>query len=120
MNKFSGLGPANWYDMANGMVSYIDALSRDLKKTTIKVATQIMSVLVTPTGYLIIQEDGLMVEVDHLIIATDAYCARKLLKEVPHAEHLCSILGGIDYIHTTIAIHGDTSYMPETLLTGRR
>ena len=113
MNKSSSLGPTNWYDMANGMVSYIDALSRDLKKATIKTATKIMSLVATPTGYLIIQEDGHSIEVDHLIMATDAYCARNLLREIPHAEKLCTILEGIDYIHTTIAIHSDISYMPQ-------
>ena len=52
------------------------------------------------------------VTADHLIIATDAYEAAKLLKNIPHASQLSASLNTQEYLPTTIAIHGDRRLMP--------
>jgi predicted NAD/FAD-binding protein len=50
--------------------------------------------------------------VDHVILATSAWAARKLLAGVEGAEEVCQILGQIGYFPTTIAVHGDARLMP--------
>ena len=94
------------------MSKYIDALSGSLNNTTIYKSANITNITFANQQYTIHFNDQRTVHVDHLIIATNENQAAKLLKEIPHADQLRSILNTIDFFHTTIAIHGDRRLMP--------
>lgn len=102
-----------WYEIPAGTTSYINALVDQLSTVNIKLSVIIKSIYPKgEKGYLIIQDDGTESKVDHLIIATNADQAAKLLSNIPSIQELQTSLSKIEYFHTTIAIHGDERLMP--------
>ncbi len=101
-----------WYEIVGGTSAYIRALRNQLKTAEIKLSARIERILYGPDGYVVVEEDGTATEFDHLVLATNAGDAGRLLNEIPEAEDIRSILGKVRYFRTTIAIHGDPRFMP--------
>ena len=119
-NKPTGVTPSYWTEIVGGAGSYIQALVQQLEYTRVKLSTDIVTI--TPSnqenggqgadGYTVVEADGTRTYFDHLVLATNGYEARQLLKDIPHALDITSILRNLSYFHTTIAVHGDTGLMP--------
>jgi len=102
-----------WNEIPGGTTSYINSLVDQLSKVAIKLSARIKGIYPQSTHrYLIVLDDGTESEVDHLIIATDADQAAKLLENIPSVQELQTSLSKIEYFPTTIAIHGDERLMP--------
>lgn len=112
-NKPIGLSPFNWSEVVGGTRVYIQALVNQLTKTHIKLGAQIESITRDDGDtYVVKESDNTVSYFDHLILATSAYDAASLLKNIECAMDARSILAHIEYFHTIIAIHGDTNLMP--------
>jgi uncharacterized protein len=108
-NTPSGVRPSYWYDFPQGASTYITALEQELKTTIIHRASKVEKITSDGSRYQIVHGSGTEL-VDGLIIATNACNAYELVRELPTPmkEHLSRI----EYINTTIAIHGDLRMMP--------
>lgn len=104
-----------WVEIVNGTQKYIQALASQLMNAKINLSTDIIDIQYdsNKNTFTIVEENGLASEYDHLIIATNAMQACKLLKNVPETLDIRTILGKIEYFKTTIAIHGDSRFMPQ-------
>ena len=108
----AGVSTLHWNEIKGGMSIYIDALEAALTHTTIYKSANITDITFANELYIICFNDQSVVTVDYLIIATSENQAAQLLKNIPHANQLASILNTIEFFHTTIAIHGDRRLMP--------
>jgi len=111
-NKPMGLQDSIWLEIPTGMSSYVEALAAQLTKSTIKTSTVIRDITYNNGHYNIHEQHGTAIEVDHLIIATNAIQANKLLQGIAHAQAVKEVLTTIEYIHATIAVHNDLRFMP--------
>lgn len=101
-----------WIEVVGGTQKYIKALANQLVNTQVKLSSNIVSIIFENNIYTIFEEDGSSSQFDHLVIATNAMQASKLLKNIPEALDIRTILDQIRYFKTTIAIHGDSRFMP--------
>jgi predicted NAD/FAD-binding protein len=110
-NKPLGLQPSWWYEINQGMSSYINSLTSALTRTTLYHSTPVERINYHDKKYTIITAQQ-QHACDHLIIATDAYGAQKLAKTIPLAQRVADALHTISFISATLAIHQDTRFMP--------
>lgn len=110
-NSPTGITPINWNEIVGGMHVYIEKLIAQLSNTAIHYSCSIDKITFENDTYTI-KANGKQTTVDHLIIATNAHEAHRLLIDITHAAPLASILASIKYFYTTIAIHGDRRLMP--------
>jgi predicted NAD/FAD-binding protein len=112
IHQVDGLKHFQWLDIAGGTRVYIQRLAKSLQRTTVRTATEVRSICRTPTGYEIADSTGNIALADHVIMATNAYEAASILKEVRTAEPAVKQLKRFEYFRTEIAIHGDRRWMP--------
>lgn len=112
INQPSGLGAPVWNEVVGGTQAYVKALAAQLTNAQIKLSTTITSIYSGFGTYFITEADGTVSEFDHIIFATNANQAAELLKDIPETFDLRSILEKFEYYYTTIALHGDTRFMP--------
>ncbi len=101
-----------WNEVQGGMSSYIQKLEKELSLTIIKRSTNIESITLEDDCYKITEDNGKVNYYTHLILATDAPTASRLLKDIPEKTDIRTLLNQIEYYKARIAIHGDPSYMP--------
>ena len=110
-NRLTGITPTNWNEIVGGMHVYVKKLIAQLSNTAIHYSCSIDKITYENDTYSI-QANGKKTTVDHLIIATNAHEAHRLLIDIAHAAPLASILASIKCYYTTVAIHGDRRLMP--------
>ncbi|WP_068470228.1 FAD-dependent oxidoreductase [Candidatus Protochlamydia phocaeensis] len=103
-----------WIEIAGGTQRYIQSLASQLEGTQVKLGAKIAKITYEGGLYTILEKDGTSSQFDHLVIATNAKQASQLLAHIPEALYIRSILGRIKYFDTTIAIHGDKRFMPDS------
>jgi uncharacterized protein len=101
-----------WYHIAQGMRSYADILVSQMTCAQLKISAPISRITYENGHYIVWEKNDVSTTFDHLIYATNAYEAHKLLKEIPHAQEQWTALGMVDYLKSTIAVHGDERFMP--------
>ncbi len=101
-----------WLEVTGGTKKYIDALSKALVHTKIKIRTAIENISYANGIYTITEDDGSSEQYDHLVLATHADEAGHLLKGIPEAQDMSTMLKKVRYIDTLIALHGDIRFMP--------
>jgi len=99
-------------EVIGGSRAYIEQLVKGLKRTSICTGTEIKRVRSQTQRYAVEDGSGAFHEFDHLIVATNAQVARAVVKELDSVETLQTELGKVQYFKGTIAIHGDTRFMP--------
>lgn len=107
-----GLTAADWNEVVGGMSVYVKALAQQLVRAKVKTSANIIQITYNNTVYTITEKNGTVSQFDHLVLATNATQAQALLKDIPETTNLQSVLGTVDYFHTTIAVHGDLDLMP--------
>ncbi len=103
-----------WKEVVGGVATYIDALSKQCVRTRIKTSSVISNITSSQGGYMLEEADGTRSYFDHIVVATNAQQARELIINNPKAFPLIAALKNISYVPTTIAIHGDERFMPQT------
>ncbi len=103
-----------WYEVKNGLTSYIDAVAKSLENTEVKLNAKVLGIHKNDNNtYTVIAADGSKATYDQLVFATDAEIASKILSTDESTQHLSEILNRISYYDTKIAIHGDERFMPK-------
>ena len=106
------LTPPRAIAIAGGTQAYIKKLAQDCARATIKTSAAIRSITCLNDVYVVEEVSGCRSEFDHLIVATGARDAYRLLAGLSEARARCSQLDSIDTFKTVIAIHGDSRWMP--------
>ena len=112
LHRRTGLTSAPWLEVRGGARSYVQALARQLTRTTVHTGAAVARVTRMGEGYSVADSGGRVHEVDHLVLATNAEQASELLAGVPGAAALRALLSRVEYFPTTISIHGDRRLMP--------
>ncbi len=113
LHQPAGLRPFYWWDIVGGAQTYIQALMGELTHTTLRPAGEIVRLNRTPAGdYAVTDHQGNAWTFDHVVLATDALTAGRLLAGVEEAAPVQAALARQTYFPTHIAIHGDTRLMP--------
>ncbi|HEY2382566.1 MAG TPA: FAD-dependent oxidoreductase [Terriglobia bacterium] len=99
-------------EVVGGTRVYIDALAGTLKTVKVKMATPIRQILSVAQRFRVEDAGGGVDEFDHLVIATNASEAARLVSEMEFAEPVRRELENFKYFKGTIAVHGDRRLMP--------
>lgn len=111
--KSMSLQPQEWYEIVGGISVYINALIAQLKRTLIRTASGVESLLYHQGNYIIIEQNGRKTEVDHVVIATSPQQAALLLKNTILHEDMCKKLLWYESFPAVVAVHGDPRFMPQ-------
>lgn len=114
LNKPTGLVPRGWKEIDGGTQTYVQAVVRALQQTTLRTGVTVDAVIRSPTGagYRVVSDDGVFGPFDHVIVATNANQASRILRDLPGHDAARALLSQVSYYETTIAIHGDTRLLP--------
>jgi uncharacterized protein len=99
-----------WRTVRGGSKCYIEKLVADGNFTT-HTSAAIAKIARQNVGVAITQEDGTLLEFDHVVLATHADVASRLI-EKPNADEK-EVLGKFDYTTNPIYVHQDQSFMPK-------
>lgn len=115
LNSYSAAGASaeDLYEVVDGTGVYIEKLVDQLKDTNLSLNSDIDEITYKDGKYTVLLISKKSFIFDHLIIATNAYEANKLLASIPHAQEVRSHLSHMKYKKTIMALHGDMSYMPQ-------
>jgi predicted NAD/FAD-binding protein len=104
-----------WTEIVGGIDQYVKVIEKQLldDKAQIKQSTNITSIIYEDSKYKIFEETGEVLEVDHLILATNAKEAAGLLANIPNVDKLSSALSAIQFFPVKIAVHTDKRLMPK-------
>lgn len=112
LNKPAHINTAHWSEIPGGMNIYVKAIEKELKNTHIKTNCTVDKITHQNNSFQIHTSDGIT-GCDHLIIATNAATATKLLEPISQAHEVKNTLQNIEYFDAHIAIHGDRRLMPD-------
>lgn len=114
MNATSGLQSPVQSQIPGGLKTYVDALVATLDRTTIRQGAAVTKVTLNGDVYEVEDSAGGRHTFDHLVLASNANQALKLLEPNAALEPICDQLRRFEYFETTIAVHGDRRLMPHT------
>lgn len=101
-----------WKEIDGGVCTYIEALTKELRKTEIKLQTTVESIKFGNDKYELTINSGESMEFDGIVMATNAEDALKIIQKIPQHTPLQTTLKTIDYFPAKIAVHADPSFMP--------
>ena len=108
----TGLSSVKWSEVVGGMSAYVRELEKQLAAVQIEKGSGVSAITMEEETYRVQLHSGKKLVFDQLILATNAMDARHLLEQLPWAESVRQILGGVDYFKTIIAVHADPALMP--------
>lgn len=115
--KYLVLGGAahdyRWIEIVGGSQKYIQAVAAQLERSMVHLATPVREIQFHEGLFKVITSEGDESVYDHVVIATNAIQAAKLLNAIEFATPIQAILKNIEYFKTRIALHGDTRFMPQ-------
>ncbi len=100
-----------WKEIVAGTASYIDALTKSLL-ADIHLSSKIVALYKEGAYYKLQDAHGNYFYADHVILATNAYQANKLLQQLDLTQIAQAALSKVDYFRTAIAVHADHRFMP--------
>jgi uncharacterized protein len=112
IHRPEGLAPREFSEIAGGTVAYVTALRDAAARVAVFTRYEIRCIRRSAEVYELIDADGNRKEFDHLVFATNAAEACRLLHCVPEAAPQREVLGRFRYFPTVIAVHGDRRLMP--------
>lgn len=101
-----------WLEVTGGLKKYVEAVSRSLRRATVKLNSPVMHIIKNDNSYTLVTLSGDVQEFDQIIFATNAKVASELLAELPDMGFTSRLLGKVKYFDTKIAIHSDPRFMP--------
>jgi predicted NAD/FAD-binding protein len=108
----AGLAPYAWTEVEGGTQAYIRALVKSLSRAVVHTGRPVVRLTRREALYRLHTEDGSTHDFDHVIIATNAQAAGRLLAEVDGTQDARQVLAQVEYFPTKIAVHGDARLMP--------
>jgi uncharacterized protein len=111
-HRVAGLSGARWNEVVGGTQTYIRMLAQSLARAQIRLATPISQITRESNHLAVLTEQGRRETFDHVILATSAADASRLLTTAAGCEELCQRLGKVEFFETKIAVHGDRRWMP--------
>lgn len=113
INNNAAIVPGEWLEIVGGASTYIQTLAHQSQKAKIYLSNPVDEIVLLESQYYRIKSKHTTIDVDHLIIATNISRVKDLIAQIPHAEKQKSAINQIDYFNTTIAVHGDKTWMPK-------
>lgn len=107
-----GLKPRALNEIEGGAAAYVAALRAAMPRVTVQRGSTVQCIRRHASGFGVVDAGGEARDFDHLIFATNAADARRLLHGVDGAEAERAALGRFRYFLTSIAVHGDRRFMP--------
>ena len=113
MSRPTGFPPLSYgNEVVGGTRAYVAALEGALASTQIHLSASIGAITNADGQFVLRDANSGEHSFDHLIVATSAPAARRLLQDLSGTEARRAALGRIDYFTTTIAVHEDQRLMP--------
>jgi len=106
---FSVLHPTPWRTVRNGMQEYIRRIAEGFQDK-VRLSTPVASIVRDRSGVLVRDAQGRQEKFDHVVMATPADVALKLLEDRTREEEL---LLATDYQGARVVLHKDASVMPK-------
>lgn len=106
-NPFAGV---TYYNSLLGLGGIVHRLADDCTTLAVHAGAPVRHVARVGSGFRIATKDRHEL-VDHLIVATPPYVARRLVHGLPNGERLGRVLAAFPYYHTTITVHTDPAYV---------
>lgn len=104
-----GFGRFRWRTVTGGSRTYVDAIAQRLGPN-LHLGLGVRSLRRTEDGIELRTDDGAVHEFDHVVVATHADQALRLLEDPSDAER--RVLGGFDYSTNEAVLHTDSSFLP--------
>ncbi len=109
----NALDPVVNYVLNRGMAEPLRRMAAQMQHVEILTGAAVASIARNPQGgFLIVCADGRQRQVDDLVLASSGPSSLKLAQGIPGTSALQSVLGGIEFANTRIAIHSDPAYAP--------
>ena len=108
----NGLGPRGFTEIEGGTAAYIGALRGAMPRVAVHCGCHIQSIRRSGAGFVVLDPAGGDWEFDHLVFATNAPQACRLLDGVAGVEQERALLSRFRYFNKSIAVHGDRRLMP--------
>lgn len=108
----TGVGAFRYFEVAGGTRSYVQILTDSLRTVELRAGCGLRRVQIAGGGLRVEDERGETRELDHLVVATPAHAATRLLAGTPRGAQLTTLLDRVGYMPTRIALHGDPARMP--------
>jgi predicted NAD/FAD-binding protein len=102
----------HWTEVVGGASRYVDTLAGALTRTCVRRSTGVAGVARENGAWIVRDADGQGHVFDHLVVATGAAEAARLLDGVKGVEDRRRALAEVKHFPTTIAVHGDRRLMP--------
>ena len=113
VNNSDGSGePPVFEEVVGGLSYYIAVLASQLRRTRIYPSTEAVAVTRVGDEYWVTTAPGHRFVFDQLIFAANAQDSARLMTGIATAQRQRNLLRAVEYFKTTIAIHGDDSFMP--------
>ena len=112
LNGPRGLEPRAFVEIAGGTAVYVSALRQALCRVDVRCGAEIRCIRRSAKAFVLIDAAGKAREFDHVVFATNAREACRLLHCLEGAEEEREALSRFRYFATWIAVHGDRRFMP--------
>ena len=106
-----GFGRFRWRTVTGGSRTYVDAIAQRLGGN-LHLGLGVRSLRRTENGVELRTDDGAVHAFDHVVVATHADQALRLLEDPSDAER--RVLGGFDYSTNEAVLHTDSSFLPRS------
>ncbi|MCO4764359.1 MAG: FAD-dependent oxidoreductase [Myxococcales bacterium] len=113
LHRPTQLRRVRWLQVKRGAAHYIDVVARSMERARVLVGNGVASIVRSDKGGWLVTDAADEVHTfDHLICATGASDAKRLLADVDTLEAQREALSGFEYYVARLATHRDTSFMP--------
>lgn len=112
LHRGAGLFGERWQEIVGGTQTYIRLLAQSLTRAQLRLSTPVRQIERDEQRLLLVDDQGQPESFDHIVVATSASDASRLLTTLTGSEALCQRLGKVEYFQTRIAVHGDRRWMP--------
>lgn len=99
-------------ELEGGVASYVHPLISRLQTTRVRVGTEVVCMRREGEQLLLTDAEGGTHAFDHVVLASPAYAAKKLVATLSGADALTATLGEFPYTKARVAVHGDARWMP--------
>lgn len=112
LHRGAGLFGERWQEIVGGTQTYIRLLAQSLTRAQLRLSTPVRQIERAEQRLTLVDDQGQREPFDHIVLATGASDASRLLTTLAESEALCQWLGKVEYFQTKIAVHGDRRWMP--------
>lgn len=101
-----------WRNLDGSLTVLVDALARDLRRTTVETGVAVRRLQASGEGFLLVDASGGGRFVDQVVLALPPEAAAALLRPLAGTDALRADLAAFRYADVEIGIHRDPCFMP--------